>query len=126
MTDEVQAEISESGYTRGAFPTALPGTTPCREYMVHYCVYADDDIAPVCLWAAIQVPDDVEDGEAVAVRAHELWTQIRNELPMHMRKAYGRTPVENDSFWQIAPSPECLDPTVRMTGEHFVPAKSDD
>ena len=45
MTDEVRAEISESGYVRGPMP-ALP-ETPCREYMIHYCVFDDDDIEAI-------------------------------------------------------------------------------
>ena len=81
-----------------------------REFLITCCAYADDDLVPVCLFAAIKPPDDLPN-ENVPQHIRELMQQIVNEMPMHMRApdAYGRTPNTGDLFWECAANPQELE-----------------
>ena len=77
-----------------------------REFLVTCCAYADGDLVPTCLFAAIKPPDDLPN-EEVPQHIRELMAQIVNEMPMHMARAdaYGTRPNKGDLFWECAPNP---------------------
>lgn len=77
-----------------------------REFLITCCAFGDGDVVPVCLFAAIKPPDDLDNAETPK-HIRSLVRQIVNEMPMHMRAAdaYGTTPAVGDLFWECAPNP---------------------